>query len=419
MGSTMLAVILDDQRDISAVKQRLGALVSKRRKVERRGGEFWIYCKADNTLGITLGSIATGCRGGVKFASYDEDEGADLQPLQRLLKEFVRSTGAIVPAEPQLMQTCPKTWTLYRPMVLFGANSFGCKSWGEFLSEYGPDFFLFMLQHERFAKCTHVAINRPIQNDDVMRRPFSITPVFGDFGPEPNDRMYNQPAAHDFDQAFWCSAVQNGIYQEWAPRFTMFSRGNIKEKKRVLQFGCEKDDFVVDMYAGIGYFTLSYLHNGAVVFCWELNPWSIEGLRRGMSANGHRLQIFQSQDEFTLAKFNQLRKEGVCAFVFAESNIHAMDRLSVLDHVPIRHINLGLLPSSRGSWSAARKLAAKSAVCTSIHVHENVHVGDIDRLAEEVGGVFGTVEHVEKVKTFAPDVWHVVVDVRGERRSEI
>ena len=413
----MLAVIVDDQRDISTVKQRLGTIVSKRRKVENHNGEFWIYCKTDNTLDITLGSLTTGCRGSVRFGTYEEDEFAHLQPLQRLLKKFLRSRGSIVSAEPQLIETCPKTWTLYKPMVLFGANSFGCKLWNEFLSEYGPDFFKYILQDELFAKYTHIAINKPIQNDDVMRRPFSITPVFGDFGPEPNDKIFNEPTKKDFDQAFWCSAVQNGIYQEWAPRFTMFSRGNIKEKKRVLQFGCEKDDFVIDMYAGIGYFTLSYLHNGATVFCWELNPWSIEGLKRGLSANGHNLRIFQSQDEFTLDRFNQLRKEGVTSFVFAESNIHAVDRLSVLNNPKIRHINLGLLPSSRDSWSAAKNLAAKSSISTTIHVHENVHIGEIDTFAKQMGVQFGTVEHVEKVKTFAPDIRHIVVDVKAKKNE--
>ncbi|KAK6858721.1 S-adenosyl-L-methionine-dependent methyltransferase [Apiospora arundinis] len=81
----------------------------------------------------------------------------------------------------------------------------------------------------------------------------------------------------------------------------MFRRGNIKEKARVLSFHeptdpslhhramslgelCNK--WAVDMYAGIGYFVFSYAELGMRVLCWELNPWSVEGLRRGALANG-------------------------------------------------------------------------------------------------------------------------------------
>ena len=61
--------------------------------------------------------------------------------------------------------------------------------------------------------------------------------------------------------------------QTWAPKHTMFSRGNIKEKARVLNLakqptaglepGLENTDpeartMAVDLYAGIGYFTFSY-----------------------------------------------------------------------------------------------------------------------------------------------------------------
>jgi len=38
----------------------------------------------------------------------------------------------------------------------------------------------------------------------------------------------------------------------------MFSSGNITEKLRVSKFDCT-DQVVVDLYAGIGYYTLPYL----------------------------------------------------------------------------------------------------------------------------------------------------------------
>jgi tRNA wybutosine-synthesizing protein 2 len=57
-----------------------------------------------------------------------------------------------------------------------------------------------------------------------------------------------------------------------------------------------------------------------------------------------------------------------------------------------------------------------------LHLHENVAVADIEQRKGEIqvvldewgggGEVKGSVEHVELVKTFAPDVWHCAFDVR-------
>lgn len=56
----------------------------------------------------------------------------------------------------------------------------------------------------------------------------------------------------------------------------MFSRGNLTERHRVAKFDC-RNQVVVDMFAGIGYFTLPYLvHAKAkVVLAFEWNPDAI------------------------------------------------------------------------------------------------------------------------------------------------
>jgi tRNA/tmRNA/rRNA uracil-C5-methylase (TrmA/RlmC/RlmD family) len=60
----------------------------------------------------------------------------------------------------------------------------------------------------------------------------------------------------------------------------MFSAGNAPERHRVARFRCE-GEVVVDMYAGIGYFTLPYLiHAGAqLVHACEWNPNAVTALR--------------------------------------------------------------------------------------------------------------------------------------------
>lgn len=46
-------------------------------------------------------------------------------------------------------------------------------------------------------------------------------------------------------------------------------------------------------------------------------------------------------------------------------------------------------------------------------MHENVHVDEFDKMKGEIESSYdnGVVTHIEKIKTFAPDVWHAVFDV--------
>ena len=91
---------------------------------------------------------------------------------------------------------------------------------------------------------------------------------------------------------------------------------------------------------------------------------------------------------------------------------------------------MGLLPTSEPGWAIALDVAYHfhgSCSVTTLHVHENIHDDDIKNgsfvnkkllpallsLKEElqyesIDSI--NVTHVEKIKTFAPDVWHVCID---------
>lgn len=297
----------------------------------------------------------------------------------------------------------PKRWTVYPPMLLFSTNT---------EDSLPREFCSYLLHHYQAMfgnkSLTHIALNRPIIESDVIRRPTNLVPLYGDFGPEVTD----VPTVKDFDDAFWCLVVQNGIHQTWAPKYTMFSRGNIKEKKRILDsYKGLKGTIVFDFYCGIGYFSLSYLRNGAKVLCWELNPWSIEGFRRSLEHAGYRYKIYGEGDSFSS---DDVKKYDACLFL--ENNEEIPQRLEYVQRnsLNISHINLGLLPTSRHSWPIANNLIAeKSNSSTIIHVHENVHVDEFDKMKGEIESSYdnGVVTHIEKIKTFAPDVWHAVFDV--------
>ena len=70
-----------------------------------------------------------------------------------------------------------------------------------------------------------------------------------------------------------------------------------------------------------------------------------------------------------------------------ESNEQITTR--VIDQVkdnslPISHINLGLLPSSKQSWTLANNLINKSTINTNVHIHENVHIDDFEKIKTDV-----------------------------------
>lgn len=282
---------------------------------------------------------------------------------------------------------------------------------------------------------THLAVNEgiPLHKDgedteNVRRSPSGLRMLFGDFGPAAVDE---QPKSSDFEDAFWVGTKQNGILQTWAPRWTMFSRGNVKEKARVLGFKRPPvgrgDVWAVDLYAGIGYFVFSYAALGMRVLCWEINPWSVEGLRRGAEANKWSVKVIQGED--LALPMETLLATGEKIIVFLESNERASKRIAEAQSAGlatnIAHVNCGFLPTSEPVWESAWD-TTRLAPEAWLHLHDNVGVADIESRRAAIQTTFATwaaaasggrgsrvpsVEHVEQVKTFAPGVWHCVFDV--------
>jgi tRNA wybutosine-synthesizing protein 2 len=327
-------------------------------------------------------------------------------------------------------------YTVYGCMLLLSPNAFESPAWQDYREENDKldleRLYELMCHH---LKITHIAINKPIpvlreedSSENIVRSPTNFTPLYGDFG---SDSASSPPTSSDFNTAFWVTAKQNGIFQTWAPRWTMFSRGNISEKSRLLSLPSVKEavdqgktdgkgSATVDLYAGIGYFAFSYLKAGVEkVLCWDLNPWSAEGLKRGATANKWSMGALSGDGAIQDLVGSQTR-----LLVFNEPNEHASDRIRSMreDLPPIRHVNCGLLPTSRGSWQTAVEILDRE-LGGWMHIHENFAVDEIDQKAEEVrfsiqqlawkGGRTGTVKvgHVNRLKSYAPGVMHCVLDL--------
>ncbi|QSZ36079.1 hypothetical protein DSL72_007203 [Monilinia vaccinii-corymbosi] len=336
-------------------------------------------------------------------------------------------------------------------MLLLPSGSFSSPQWTSLLALIGSSqketLFTQILQSvskKEGKKLTHLAINAgiplhergkreksqsPMGAENILRSPSGLLMLYGDFGPDFEGS--GEPAEKDFKEAFWVSTRQNGIEQVWAPRWTMFSRGNVKEKARLLGFHDSRvmarangkdigederaDWTAVDLYAGIGYFVFSYVRMGVGrVVGWELNGWSVEGLRRGAVANGWGIRVVRRGEVV-----EEVGDERIV--VFLESNVEAERRLGSMRGLGmVKHVNCGFLPTSAPTWRTAMNILGEEGW---LHLHENVGIADVEGRKGEVKQMFQTwlkarldertvtVEHVEFVKTFAPGVWHCVFDV--------
>ncbi|KAM9849680.1 tRNA wybutosine-synthesizing protein 2 homolog [Aulostomus maculatus] len=220
----------------------------------------------------------------------------------------------------------------------------------------------------------------------------------------------------------WVKHIDNGISYEFDVTKCMFSAGNITEKLRVAGFDC-RGETVVDLYAGIGYFTLPYLvHAGAThVHACEWNPDAVEALQKNLVSNG----------------------------VFDRCTIHRGDNRQVQLCDIADRVNLGLIPSSEEGWPVACRLLKKTSGGI-LHIHQNVTsplqntaaipvtaggaqttasrkeadrqvwqawaadtANRITSLLEEITAAPWTTntQHIEHVKSYAPHVHHVVLDL--------
>ena len=201
----------------------------------------------------------------------------------------------------------------------------------------------------------------------------------------------------------WVVRREHGI--DFGYNFTqcMWSAGNVTERGRIATSDHGGEE-ILDLYAGIGYYTLPFLSEGAngpsgerghgrgaarVVAC-EWNPVAVKALRWSLSANGltERCTIIEgdNRDQKFQPKFDR--------------------------------VNLGLLPSSEDGYALA--LQALKPEGGMLHVHglassgmESEWGSNLAQTLEKMSSFSCSVEHIERVKWYAPHQRHIVVDIRA------
>ncbi|XP_054244725.1 tRNA wybutosine-synthesizing protein 2 homolog [Indicator indicator] len=233
-------------------------------------------------------------------------------PAQKLREDLRQLLGESWSEE--LERDVPHAWQRHGDLVLLSEDSFRAAHW----ENLGPALWETVasaLGAQRLAKRGRVL-------PDGMRSP-SVTLLLGQDG--------------------WVEHVDNGIRYTFDVTKCMFSAGNITEKLRVASLPCS-GEVLVDLYAGIGYFTLPYLVHAGAAFAHacEWNGHAVEALRRNLALNG-----VQDRCHVHHGDSRQLELQDVA------------DR-----------VNLGLIPSSEEGWPVAcRVLKSTGGV---LHIHHNV-----------------------------------------------
>ncbi|XP_035224530.1 tRNA wybutosine-synthesizing protein 2 homolog [Stegodyphus dumicola] len=302
------------------------------------------------------------------------------EALSKLLANLFADTGIDMPND------VPSKWEKHGDLILLPSSSFQHPIWANF----GNSLWDVV---SAALKCNKIARKYKVQNND-FRSP-QVDLLKGSDG--------------------WVTHVDNKIKYTYDVTKCMFSAGNISEKLRISNFSCEGET-IVDLYAGIGYFTLPFLIHAkaAVVHACEWNPYAVEALEKNLIING-------------------VQKKCV---------IHFGDNREVCPEKVADRINLGLIPSSERGWpTAARALKPSGGI---LHVHGNVtsNLGNTlqpikspkegnflkpewVKWSESVCSTFQNifldiyetdwnvkVLNITRIKSYAPHIDHLVADIK-------
>ena len=190
----------------------------------------------------------------------------------------------------------------------------------------------------------------------------------------------------------WVVRRENGV--DYGYHFTecMFSAGNVNERRRMGEVGLAGET-VIDLFCGIGYYTLPMLVHSEVaqVHCCEWNPRAVEALKWSLQKNG-------VGDRCTV-------HEG-------DNRVTAPTLKGIADRVI-----LGLLPTAKNGYELAVSCLKEAG--GELHIHgvapaknHQSWVDETIRQIEELaqGQIVGEVQRI-RVKSYAPHWDHLVLDL--------
>ncbi|HJJ56257.1 MAG TPA: 50S ribosomal protein L11 methyltransferase [Methanocorpusculum sp.] len=171
---------------------------------------------------------------------------------------------------------------------------------------------------------------------------------------------------------------ESGIIYRFNPSKIMFSQGNRNEKQRIRDL-IQPNEYIADMFAGIGYFSLSAAMAGSHVHAIDINPESCKYLIQNAKLNG----------------------------VSDHMTIECGDSRSCLKG-QYNRIIMGHFDAPSPSFLNSALIHSKKG--TVLHIHGlNDRQKDIESIIQNFGYKYTISAH--RVKKYSKYVWHNVWDV--------
>ena len=285
--------------------------------------------------------------------------------LRQIVGQLIQQNGA----DSSLLESLPKRWEKFADVVLLPRNAFTEEGWNQV---YGPELWS--------AIATALKVNRVGKIGEIVgeRRESSVELLYGE-----DD---------------WVIRRENGI--DYGYNFTqcMFSAGNVNERRRMGEVGRNGEN-VVDLFSGIGYYTLPMLVKSQVnhVHCCEWNPVAVKAL------------------EWSLDRNNVANR---CTIHEGDNRLTAPNLLGQADRVI-----LGLLPTAEGGFELAINCLKKIGGC--LHIHGIAPASDHNSWVDETITKLSNINHEfsitetsqVRVKSYAPHWDHIVLDVNLSPRA--
>ena len=179
---------------------------------------------------------------------------------------------------------------------------------------------------------------------------------------------------------------ENGCLFKLDAMQIMYSQGNLAERKRMSKLG--NGEIVVDMFAGIGYFSIPIaVHSKPLkIISIEINPVSFGYMRENIRLNRVDNIIEPVEGDCALVTPRGIADRVIMGYFDAHPYLEK--GISALMHGGILHYHEA--------------------------VPEAVEQRPVNRIVETAGKLARKVEIIEarKVKKYSPGVWHVVVDAK-------
>ena len=293
-----------------------------------------------------------------------------------MIEQNVRTVLTVLSVEniDGLMKNLPRKWELYGDLALIPNDTMSTTHWQHLLAKLNKTEQQSIWQSIADGiGVTRIGRQNKIANNPMRKSQVAL--LLGDSGE--------------------VEFLDNGVIFTLDVTKVMFSSGNVTERHRIGKINMAGET-IVDAFAGIGYYTLPMLVNSKAehVYACEINPESYRALDQAAIKNHVRdsLTIVKGDNKETMIQLTEIA-----------------DR-----------VLLGILPTSEPLWQNAVACLKKSGGV--IHIHMNVReeliasavadcVQKLGKMSKNLGFMGEVIiQHVEKVKWYAPRIRHIVVD---------